>query len=160
MKTWYFYNEISGADPYCIISCEGQKVTTNVQTDTCNPEWKQGAIFFRKNPLKNPIKVQVCILQCFHWVWKFYVMMRVIIFFQDFCTILWKSGSISCMQDIRSLAHSYFCRTVILINYAKWPKIENWNYGIKNWFWFCSKIVFFIIFCITFWLQISYWCFF
>ncbi|XP_045199572.2 calpain-5-like [Mercenaria mercenaria] len=51
--------ERDGADPYCIIKCEGQKVTTSVKNDTCNPEWKQGAIFFRKNPLKNPIKVQI-----------------------------------------------------------------------------------------------------
>ncbi|KAL4219876.1 Calpain-5 [Mactra antiquata] len=51
--------ERDGADPYCIISCEGEKVSTTVQNDTCNPTWNQSAIFFRKNPLKNPIKIQI-----------------------------------------------------------------------------------------------------
>jgi len=50
---------VSGADPYCIIKCEGEKITSSVKKDTVNPEWNTSAIFFRKNPLKNPIKIQV-----------------------------------------------------------------------------------------------------
>ncbi|WAR27546.1 CAN5-like protein [Mya arenaria] len=51
--------ERDGGDPYCVIKCEGQQVYTSVKKDTLNPEWKQAAVFFRKNPLKNPIKVQI-----------------------------------------------------------------------------------------------------
>ncbi|XP_074657458.1 calpain-5-like [Tubulanus polymorphus] len=50
---------IGGADPYCIIECEGQKVSTNVCKDTLNPVWDQSAIFYRKNPIKSPIIVTV-----------------------------------------------------------------------------------------------------
>ena len=53
-----------GADPYCVISCEGQKVTTRVVTNTTNPEWGDSAIFFRKDPVKCPLKVQV---SCAHY---------------------------------------------------------------------------------------------
>ncbi|XP_013401269.1 calpain-5 isoform X3 [Lingula anatina] len=48
-----------GADPYCIISCEGEKVTTPVQKDTLNPGWDTAAIFYRKKPLTKPVKVQI-----------------------------------------------------------------------------------------------------
>ncbi|KAL3848425.1 hypothetical protein ACJMK2_019283 [Sinanodonta woodiana] len=49
----------TGADPYCIISCEGEKVRTPTVKDTINPEWNCSAVFYRKNPLKKPVKVQI-----------------------------------------------------------------------------------------------------
>ena len=51
---------ILGADPYFIIKCEGESVRSSTKQDTVNPEFSQSAIFFRKNPLKKPIKIQVC----------------------------------------------------------------------------------------------------
>ncbi|XP_035828504.1 calpain-5 [Aplysia californica] len=48
-----------GADPYCIISCEGEKVTTRVCKNSTNPEWDESAVFFRSKPLKSPLKVQI-----------------------------------------------------------------------------------------------------
>ncbi|XP_064639206.1 calpain-5-like isoform X2 [Lineus longissimus] len=48
-----------GADPYCIIECEGHNATTKVCKDTLNPFWKQAAIFYRKTPLKSPITVTI-----------------------------------------------------------------------------------------------------
>ncbi|KAL8625595.1 hypothetical protein ACOMHN_014683 [Nucella lapillus] len=51
--------DTQGADPYCVISCEGEKVTTSVESNTTNPEWNQSAIFFRRNPLKSPLKIQI-----------------------------------------------------------------------------------------------------
>ncbi|KAI0216947.1 Calpain-5 [Lamellibrachia satsuma] len=46
-------------NPYCIISCEGQKVTTPVCKDSLKPEWNTGAIFYRRHPTSVPIKVQL-----------------------------------------------------------------------------------------------------
>lgn len=51
--------ERDGADPYCVISCEGEKVYTPVLKDTLNPEWKTSVVFYRKNPMKNPVKIQI-----------------------------------------------------------------------------------------------------
>ncbi|XP_064615134.1 LOW QUALITY PROTEIN: calpain-5-like [Liolophura sinensis] len=48
-----------GADPYCVISCEGEKVYTNVVKDNVNPEWNSSAIFYRTDPVQKPIKIQV-----------------------------------------------------------------------------------------------------
>ena len=56
----YMYLVIAGADPYIIIKCEGETVRTSTKQDTVNPEFGQSAIFYRKNPLKNPVKIQVC----------------------------------------------------------------------------------------------------
>ena len=55
-------NYFAGADPYCIVSCEREKVRTKTVQDTVNPEYGQKAIFYRKNPGKNPIKIQVTFL--------------------------------------------------------------------------------------------------
>ena len=49
----------TGADPYCIISCEGESVTTAACKNTVNPEWNDGALFYRKDPIGSPIKIQV-----------------------------------------------------------------------------------------------------
>ncbi|KAK7443283.1 hypothetical protein BaRGS_00040463 [Batillaria attramentaria] len=49
----------TGADPYCIISCEGEKVTTHTEKNTIDPEWGDSAIFYRKNPVSAPVKIQV-----------------------------------------------------------------------------------------------------
>ncbi|CAC5360721.1 CAPN5 [Mytilus coruscus] len=46
------------ADPYCIISCEGEKVRTKTASDTTAPEWNQSAVFFRTKPNK-PLKIQI-----------------------------------------------------------------------------------------------------
>lgn len=51
--------ERDGADPYIIIKCEGETVRTSTKQDTVNPEFGQSAIFYRKNPLKNPVKIQI-----------------------------------------------------------------------------------------------------
>uniref|UniRef100_A0A0B7B7Z1 Calpain catalytic domain-containing protein n=1 Tax=Arion vulgaris TaxID=1028688 RepID=A0A0B7B7Z1_9EUPU len=48
-----------GADPYCIITCEGQKVTTSDCKSTTDPEWNVSALFYRKNPVKNPVTIQI-----------------------------------------------------------------------------------------------------
>ncbi|XP_052104854.1 calpain-5-like [Mytilus californianus] len=50
--------ERTGADPYCIISCEGEKVRTKTASDTTAPEWNQSAVFFRTKPNK-PLKIQI-----------------------------------------------------------------------------------------------------
>ena len=55
-----------GADPYCVISCEGKKVTTKQCKNTTSPEWDDAAVFYRCNPIKSPIKVQV------REIWKIY----------------------------------------------------------------------------------------
>lgn len=47
-----------GADPYVIISCEGQSVKSIMKKDTLQPEFGTSAIFYRKNPRK-PITVEV-----------------------------------------------------------------------------------------------------
>ena len=47
------------ADPYVIIKCEGEKVTTSTCKDTTNPEWNTSAIFYRTQPHKKPVKIQV-----------------------------------------------------------------------------------------------------
>ena len=49
----------AGADPYCVISCEGEKVRTRTVEDTTSPVWNETALFYRKKPIKKPIKIQV-----------------------------------------------------------------------------------------------------
>ncbi|KAG1683975.1 Calpain-5 [Nymphon striatum] len=51
-------DHIGGADPYCIIKCEGEKVRTFTVKNNLNPAWNTSAIFFRKNS-NSPIKVQI-----------------------------------------------------------------------------------------------------
>ncbi|ESP04935.1 hypothetical protein LOTGIDRAFT_205978 [Lottia gigantea] len=51
--------DLQGADPYCVISCEGKIVTTTAAKNTTDPQWNQSAVFYRKNPLKKPLKVQI-----------------------------------------------------------------------------------------------------
>ncbi|XP_076435379.1 calpain-5-like [Babylonia areolata] len=48
-----------GADPYCVVSCEGERVTTHVVNNTVNPEWGDSAVFYRKRPVKCPVKIQI-----------------------------------------------------------------------------------------------------
>ncbi|XP_048745136.2 calpain-5-like isoform X2 [Ostrea edulis] len=48
----------SGADPYCIISCEREKVRTRTVEDTVNPEWNDSAVFYRRN-MRKTLKVQI-----------------------------------------------------------------------------------------------------
>ncbi|KAK0048922.1 calpain-5 [Biomphalaria pfeifferi] len=47
------------ADPYCIIQCEGKKVTTFTCKSTINPEWDMSALFYRSSPLKKPLVIQI-----------------------------------------------------------------------------------------------------
>ena len=49
---------VGGADPYCVISCEGKKVKSRVINNTVCPEWGDSALFYRKN-LRKPITIQV-----------------------------------------------------------------------------------------------------
>ena len=55
-KEIYFCTE---PNPYCIIKCEAEKVTTHVCKATLTPEWNVGAIFYRRRPHSIPIKIQV-----------------------------------------------------------------------------------------------------
>lgn len=48
-------------DAYCVIKCEGEKVKSQIVSKTSKPEWNVSAIFYRKNPVGNPITVEVCI---------------------------------------------------------------------------------------------------
>ncbi|GFN79965.1 calpain-5 [Plakobranchus ocellatus] len=51
--------ERSGADPYCIVSCEGKRVTLSTCKDTTSPEWNTSAVFYRTQPHKKPVKIQI-----------------------------------------------------------------------------------------------------
>jgi len=48
-------------EAYCEISCEGEKVRSPTADKTPNPEWNTFAIFYRRQPLKKPIRVDVSI---------------------------------------------------------------------------------------------------
>ena len=50
------YTEV---DAFCEISCEGQIVKSEVIKQTSNPEWNYFAVFYRKNPVHKPIRVDV-----------------------------------------------------------------------------------------------------
>ena len=50
---------LAAPDPFCTISCEGEKVKTPVCKDTLNPEWNTGAIFYRAQPTTKQIKISV-----------------------------------------------------------------------------------------------------
>lgn len=45
--------------PYCIISCEGKKVRTPYLNKTAEPEWNSSAVFYRRQPVKKTIVVDV-----------------------------------------------------------------------------------------------------
>ncbi|XP_076435839.1 calpain-5-like [Babylonia areolata] len=47
-----------GADPYCVLVCEGSKVKTRVLDNTLSPSWGDSALFYRKH-LNKPITIQV-----------------------------------------------------------------------------------------------------
>ncbi|XP_062844768.1 calpain-5-like isoform X2 [Trichomycterus rosablanca] len=51
-------NQDRSADPYVIISCEGNSVQSRVQKDTLEPLFDVRAVFYRKKPRK-PITIQV-----------------------------------------------------------------------------------------------------
>ncbi|KAI0223021.1 Calpain-6 [Lamellibrachia satsuma] len=51
--------DTSTPDPFCTISCEGEKVKTPVCKDNLNPEWNTGAIFYRAHPTTKQIKISV-----------------------------------------------------------------------------------------------------
>ncbi|GAB1600396.1 calpain-5-like [Argonauta hians] len=51
--------ENEGADPYCVITCERERVYSKVLKDTTEPNFNSSAIFYRRNPDKNPLKVQI-----------------------------------------------------------------------------------------------------
>lgn len=55
---WRFACFDTAADPYVIISCEGQSVSSTIKKDTLQPEFKTSGIFYRKKPRK-PITVEV-----------------------------------------------------------------------------------------------------
>lgn len=49
----------SSISPYFIISCEGEKVRSSTLKNTTSPEWNTSAIFYRKDPVHKPIKIEV-----------------------------------------------------------------------------------------------------
>lgn len=51
-------DHFGGADPYCIIKCEGEKVRSFTVKNNLNPAWNSSAVFYRRSA-NNPIKVQV-----------------------------------------------------------------------------------------------------
>jgi len=53
---------VSGISPYFIISCEGEKVRSSTLKNTTSPEWNTSAIFYRKDPVHKPIKIEVCVI--------------------------------------------------------------------------------------------------
>ena len=46
-------------DPYCIIQCEGTKVTTPIQKNNMNPVFNYGALFYVKNQESSSLKIEV-----------------------------------------------------------------------------------------------------
>lgn len=53
-------SEISSTvDPYCIIECEGAKITTPTISDSLNPRFDYGGIFYVKNLHEATLKIQV-----------------------------------------------------------------------------------------------------
>jgi calpain-5 len=46
-------------DAFCEVSCEGEILKTSVEKKTSNPEWNFFAVFYRKDPLQKPIRVDV-----------------------------------------------------------------------------------------------------
>lgn len=47
------------ADPYAILTCEGQKVKTAVVKNSQEPVWNESFIFYRRLPRENPIKISL-----------------------------------------------------------------------------------------------------
>lgn len=50
---------LTGADPYCIIICEGKKVRTPAVNDSVNPEWYNGSAIFYRKKLAKSIEIEV-----------------------------------------------------------------------------------------------------
>jgi len=46
-------------DPYALIKCEGKTVRTPTFSDTANPEWNAGALFFVRRPKETHLVVQI-----------------------------------------------------------------------------------------------------
>ena len=60
----YFFNIFYlcidlGLDPYALVTCEGKTVRTPTLSDTPNPKWNSGALFFVRRPNKTHLVVQV-----------------------------------------------------------------------------------------------------
>jgi len=49
-------------EAYCEVSCEGETLRSTTTKKTANPEWNMFAIFYRRQPLKKPIRVDVRLL--------------------------------------------------------------------------------------------------
>ena len=66
---------VAGADPYCIIKCEGEEVETPKIEDTVNPEWNARAIFYRSK-MGSDLVVEVRMTGArwaLMWRWRWYV---------------------------------------------------------------------------------------
>lgn len=48
-----------GADPFCVVMCEGQKSYSDCSKGTLDPVWGDSFVFYRKSPMKEPIVVEV-----------------------------------------------------------------------------------------------------
>lgn len=56
---------LKGLDPYALVTCEGKTVRTPTLSDTANPEWNSGALFFVRRPKKTHLVIQV-LCRCFY----------------------------------------------------------------------------------------------
>ena len=56
---------VKGLDPYALVTCEGKTVRTPTLSDTANPEWNSGALFFVRRPKKTHLVIQV-LCRCFY----------------------------------------------------------------------------------------------
>lgn len=56
---------VKGLDPYALVTCEGKTVRTPTLSDTANPEWNSGALFFVRRPKKTHLVIQV-VCRCFY----------------------------------------------------------------------------------------------
>lgn len=55
---------ILGADPYCVVKCEGERVKSPVCRETLNPEWNLTVLFYRKSS-DSMVKIQVTLFLFF-----------------------------------------------------------------------------------------------
>ena len=53
---------ITGADPYCKVTCGGSTVGTSIRKDTLDPAFDTQLVFYVKNPEDATVKVQVSIM--------------------------------------------------------------------------------------------------
>ena len=55
----FYYSFFLAVDPYVVIECDGNKVTSSHLTDNVNPKLNYGGLFYVKNPQSAKYKIQV-----------------------------------------------------------------------------------------------------